>query len=60
MFVVVKGKGSLLVEGEGSIDLKAGTVGVIRRGSKTTWIIHETLLKAYELNKGPSTTQSKL
>ena len=51
MFVVIKGRATVLIENSPTMHLKAGSIGVFQRGNRSTWIVHDKLLKVYEMNK---------
>jgi uncharacterized cupin superfamily protein len=50
MFVVVSGRATVEVEDGPTLELAPGVVGVLREGDRTTWTVHETLRKAYEIH----------
>ncbi|MFF4414929.1 cupin domain-containing protein [Streptosporangium sp. NPDC001559] len=47
IFVVLAGRATLEVENGTSIELAPGSVCLLSAGTKTTWIVHETLRKVY-------------
>lgn len=49
LFVVVSGRATIDIEGGPTLDVGPGDLGVLRRGDRTTWTIHETLRKAYAI-----------
>jgi uncharacterized protein len=49
MFVVVSGRATIAVEGGDTFDVGPGDMGVLERGARTTWTVHETLRKAYQI-----------
>ncbi|MGV9311655.1 cupin domain-containing protein [Streptomyces sp. NPDC003691] len=49
MFVVVSGRATVEVEGGPTLRIGPGDLGVLRRGDRTTWTVHETLRKAYAI-----------
>jgi uncharacterized cupin superfamily protein len=49
LFVVVRGRATVEVEGGEAFELAPGVLGVLERGQRTTWTVHETLRKAYQL-----------
>jgi uncharacterized cupin superfamily protein len=53
VFVVVRGRATVAVEGGGAFELAPGTLGVLERGQRTRWTVHETLRKAYAITLGP-------
>ncbi|MFC9847739.1 cupin domain-containing protein [Streptomyces sp. NPDC060223] len=52
LFVVVSGRATIEVEGEGGavIDVGPGDAAILREGDRTTWTVHETLRKAYQIS----------
>jgi uncharacterized cupin superfamily protein len=54
IFVVRSGRATIKIDGDGDDEYEVGpgSVGMFRSGTRTTWIVHETLRKAYEINKG--------
>ncbi len=59
MFCVYKGRCTVLIEGEKALHLSPGSIGFFHKGAKTTWIVHEKLLKAFQITK-ITTQKSKL
>jgi hypothetical protein len=49
LFVVVSGRATVEVEGGESLELAPGTLGVLARGARTTWTVHETLRKVFQI-----------
>ncbi len=49
LFVVVSGKATVAVEGGPTLELAPGVLGVLARGARTTWIVHETLRKVFQI-----------
>lgn len=49
MFVVLEGRATIAVEGGPVIEVAPGSVCVLERGARTTWTVHEPLLKAYQI-----------
>lgn len=47
MFVVIAGRGRIVLDDGSVLDLKPGTVGVLRAGEKTRWEIDEPLRKVW-------------
>lgn len=47
LFIVLSGRGQVEFEDGSTLPLGAGTVGRVRAGDRTRWIIHETLRKIY-------------
>ncbi|MFE1951584.1 MULTISPECIES: cupin domain-containing protein [Streptomyces] len=50
LFVVVSGRATVEVEGGDTLELGPGTAAVLREGDRTTWTVHETLRKAYQIS----------
>jgi uncharacterized cupin superfamily protein len=49
MFVVVSGRASIAFEDGRTLDVGPGDMGVLARGARTTWTVHETVRKAYQI-----------
>jgi uncharacterized cupin superfamily protein len=49
LFVVVSGRATVEVEGGETLELAPGTLGVLARGARTTWTVHETLRKVFQI-----------
>ena len=49
LFVVVSGKATVEVEGGSTLELAPGVLGVLARGARTTWTVHETLRKVFQI-----------
>jgi uncharacterized cupin superfamily protein len=49
MFVVVSGRVTIAVEGGATFDVGPGDMGVLEEGAHTTWTVHDTLRKAYQI-----------
>jgi len=47
VFVVLAGRGTLLMPGLDGVELTPGSVVQLTAGMVTTWIVHETLRKLY-------------
>ncbi|MEU9096248.1 cupin domain-containing protein [Streptomyces sp. NPDC048361] len=50
LFVVVSGRATVEVTGGATLQLGPGDVCVLREGDRTTWTVHETLRKAYQVS----------
>ncbi|MFI5547659.1 cupin domain-containing protein [Streptomyces sp. NPDC051815] len=50
LFVVVSGRATVEVEGGATLELGPGSACVLREGDRTTWSVHETLRKAYQIS----------
>jgi uncharacterized cupin superfamily protein len=46
-FVVVSGRATVTVDDGESYEFGAGDIGILREGTHTTWIVHETLRKVF-------------
>lgn len=53
MFVVIEGSATISVEGGATFDVGPGDMGVLQEGARSTWTVHETLRKAYQINLSP-------
>ncbi|WP_441250788.1 cupin domain-containing protein [Kitasatospora sp. McL0602] len=49
MFVVISGRATIAFEDGTVLEVGPGDVTVLHEGDRTTWTVHETLRKAYEL-----------
>jgi len=47
VFVVLRGRATVEVEGGPVLEVGAGDVGVLEAGAHTTWTVHEDLRKVY-------------
>lgn len=47
VFVVLSGRGRVVLEEGATLDLAPGTVGVLTAGTATTWIVDEPLRKVW-------------
>ena len=47
VFVVLSGRATVEVEEGPVLELRAGSIGVLAAGARTTWTVHETLRKVY-------------
>jgi uncharacterized protein len=54
LFVVVSGRATVAVEGGPVLEVGPGDLGVLHRGDRTTWTVHETLRKAYAITLAES------
>jgi uncharacterized protein len=50
MFVVISGRATIAVEGGPVFDVGPGDVCVLSEGDRTTWTVHETLRKVYQIS----------
>ncbi|MDQ0957424.1 MULTISPECIES: cupin domain-containing protein [unclassified Streptomyces] len=51
LFVVISGSATIEVEGGPTLTVGPGDMAVLREGDRTTWTVHETLRKAYAVNR---------
>ena len=49
LFVVLSGRATVDLRSGERLELRPGSVGVLRRGERTRWTVHETLRKAYQI-----------
>lgn len=49
LFVVVSGRATVEVEGGATLELAPGVMGVLARGARTTWTVHEPLRKVFQI-----------
>jgi uncharacterized cupin superfamily protein len=49
LFVVVSGRATVEVEGGVTLELAPGVLGVLARGARTTWTVHEPLRKVFQI-----------
>ncbi|MGW2813045.1 cupin domain-containing protein [Streptomyces sp. NPDC001415] len=50
LFVVVSGRATVEVAGGDTLEIGPGDACVLRAGDRTTWTVHETLRKAYQIS----------
>jgi uncharacterized cupin superfamily protein len=53
LFVVLTGRATIRFQDGRVLELGPGDVGVLERGARTTWTVHETLRKAYQITVHP-------
>lgn len=53
LFVVVEGRATIEIEGGDTLEVGPGDVGILERGARTTWTIHERLRKVFQITLGP-------
>ncbi|MEV6118324.1 cupin domain-containing protein [Streptomyces sp. NPDC052109] len=51
VFVVISGSATIEVEDGPTLTVGPGDMAVLRAGDRTTWTVHETLRKAYAINR---------
>ena len=49
MFVVIAGRATIAIDGGNTFDVGPGDMGVLEQGARSTWTVHETLRKAYQI-----------
>ena len=49
LFVVISGRATIEVQGGRTLEVGPGDVGLLRAGDRTTWIVHETLRKVFQV-----------
>src|SRR5580765_3705826 len=49
MFVVIAGRATIAIDGGTTFDVGPGDLGVLEEGARSTWTVHETLRKAYQI-----------
>ena len=47
VFVVLRGRATIEVDGGPTLEVGPGDVGLLPAGARTTWTVHETLRKIY-------------
>jgi len=53
LFVVVAGRATIEIADGPTLEVGPGSVGVLRAGDRTTWRVHETLRKVYQVTSTP-------
>jgi hypothetical protein len=48
LFVVLRGRATIEVEGGPTLEVGPGDVGLLHAGDRTTWIVHEDLRKIFQ------------
>ncbi|MGK5551747.1 cupin domain-containing protein [Actinomadura kijaniata] len=49
IFTVVSGRATIEIEDGPTLEVGPGDVGVLTAGARTTWTVHETLRKVYQV-----------
>jgi uncharacterized cupin superfamily protein len=49
MFTVIDGRATVSIEDGPTLELFPGVTGLFQRGAKTTWVVHEKILKTYQI-----------
>ena len=49
LFVVITGRATVEVEGGSTLELAPGVLGILDRGARTNWTVHETLRKVFQI-----------
>ena len=52
LFVVLEGRATIEVEGGETLEVGPGDLGVLQRGARTVWTIHEPLRKVFQITLG--------
>jgi len=47
VFIVLAGRASIAIEGEPTLEVGPGDIGILEAGARTTWTVHEALRKIY-------------
>lgn len=53
IFIILRGRATVEVEGCPSLEIGPGDVGLLRAGDRTTWRVHEDLRKIYQVTLDP-------
>jgi len=53
LFIVLSGRATIEVEGEPTIEVGPGDLCVLESGARTTWRVHETLRKVFDVTLPP-------
>ena len=49
LFAVLEGRATIRIEDGPVLEVSPGSVCVLQRGARTTWTVHEPLLKVYQI-----------
>lgn len=49
LFVVVSGRATIEVDGGPTMEVGPGDLGVLAKGARTTWTVHEPLRKVFQI-----------
>ena len=49
LFAVLEGRATIRIEDGPVLEVAPGSVCVLQRGARTTWTVHEPLLKVYQI-----------
>ena len=64
LFVVLEGRATIEVDGGPTLEVGPGDLGVLERGARTTWTVHEPLRKVFQITlagaSGTSAAPSRL
>ena len=60
MFTVIEGRATVVIENGPTLELLPGYVGLLAHGAKTTWTIHEDLVKTFQITTKPTHAKSNL
>jgi hypothetical protein len=62
VFVVLRGRATIEVEGGPTLEVGPGDLGVLEAGARTRWVVHEDLRKVYvcpdRVGAGPASTRT--
>jgi uncharacterized cupin superfamily protein len=58
LFVVLSGRATIEIEGAEPVEVGPGSVSVLGAGAKTTWTVHETLRKVYQITYVPGADEA--
>ena len=50
MFTIVEGRATVYIEGGPTLEISPGYVGFFSKGAKTKWVIHEDILKTFQIS----------
>ncbi len=53
LFVVLRGRATIEVEGGPTLEIDPGDVGLLHAGDHTTWRVQEDLRKIYQVTQDP-------
>ena len=49
MFTILEGRATVHIEGGPTLELTSGCMGELKKGEKTTWVVHETIVKTFQI-----------
>ena len=56
VFVVLSGRATIEIEGAQTVEATPGDVVILGEGARTTWTVHETLRKVYQVTTNDAAT----